>query len=181
MRPIETFVLALALGIGTGNAATLPSQAGPVGEQPVMPAEEPIVTDGANVTIAFTLIVPETNQRLLDNVSEYTAGEEEIIPALEDALMGMKPGEQKRVELQPDEAFGPYDDQKIMEVRRDMLPPTARTGSIYELFDGQPMTVVALEEQRAIVDLNHPLAGKYLIFEVKVLGVEQLTNALEVL
>ncbi|WP_447985063.1 FKBP-type peptidyl-prolyl cis-trans isomerase [Nitrospira sp. Nam74] len=114
--------LALALGIGTANAATLPSQEGPVGEQRVMPAEEHVVTGGANVTIAFTLMVPETNQRIPGVVSEYTAGEEEIIPALDDALMGMKPGEQNRVELRPDEAFGPYDDQKIMEIRRDLLP-----------------------------------------------------------
>jgi FKBP-type peptidyl-prolyl cis-trans isomerase 2 len=122
----------------------------------VVPTDQAAVADGAKVTIAFTLMVLETHQRIPDNVSEYTAGEEEIIPALDDALMGMKPGEHKRVELQPEEAFGPYDEQKIIEIRRDMLPPTARTGSIYQIFDGQPMTVVALADDRAVVHLNHP-------------------------
>ena len=41
----------------------------------------------------------------------------------------MKPGEHTRVELEPEEAFGTYDEQKMMKVRRDMLPATARNGS----------------------------------------------------
>ena len=175
MRLIEIIVLALGLGIGTANAATLPSQAGPIGEQRIMPAEEPMVADGTKVTIAFSLMVPETQQTIPDNVSEYIPGEGELIPALEDALMGMKPGEHKRVALEPEDAFGPYDEQKTMKIRRDMLPVTARTGSIYALADGQPITVVALAEDTAIVDLNHPLAGKHLVIDVEVLRVKEPT------
>ena len=140
-----------------------------------MRSKQAAVADGTKVTIAFSLMVPETRQTIPDNVTEYIPGEEEIIPALEDALMGMKPGEHKRVELQPEEAFGPYDDQKMMKIRRDMLPTTARNGSIYAMSDGQPITVVALAEDTAIVDLNHPLAGKHLVIEVEVLRVEQPT------
>lgn len=181
MKAVATLVLILALSFGTAHAAMFSSQAGPNGDEKMMPNDQAAVVDGANVTIAFTLMVPETHQRIPDNVSEYTAGEDEIIPALEDALMGMKPGEHKRVELPPEEAFGPYDEQKIMEIRRDMLPPTARTGSIYQVFDGQPITVVALAGDTAVVDLNHPLAGKHLVIDVEVLGVEQLANAPETL
>jgi FKBP-type peptidyl-prolyl cis-trans isomerase 2 len=75
--------------------------------------------------------------------------------------------------LQPEEAFGPYDEQKMIEIRRDMLPPTARTGSIYQTSDGQPITVVSLADDTAVVDLNHPLAGKHLVIDVEVLGVER--------
>jgi FKBP-type peptidyl-prolyl cis-trans isomerase 2 len=172
MRPVETIALTLALCFGTAaHAATLPSQ----GEQHITRAEQAAVADGTKVTIAFSLMVPETQQTIPDNVSEYIPGEEEIIPALEDALMGMKPGERKRVELQPEEAFGPYDEQKMMKIRRDMLPTTARNGSIYATADGQPITVVALAEDTAIVDLNHPLAGKHLVIDVEVLRVEQPT------
>ena len=138
-----------------------------------MPPEPAAVAEGAKVTIAFTLTVPETHQTIPDNVSEYTPGENEIIPALEDALMGLTPGEHKRVELQPEEAFGPHDEQKMIKIRRDMLPPTAGPGSIYQASDGQPITVVALSEDTAVVDFNHPLAGKHLIIDVEVLEVEQ--------
>ena len=179
MKHAEALVLILALSFSTGHAAPFSSHAGPTGDDMGMPTEQEAVVDGVKVTTAFTLMVPETHQRIPDNVSEYTAGEDEIIPALEDALMGMKPGEHKRVELPPEEAFGPYDEEKILEVRRDMLPPTARTGSIYQVFDGQPMTVVALADDRAVVDLNHPLAGKHLVIDVEVLEVEQLTNTPE--
>jgi len=41
------------------------------------------------------------------------------------------------------------------------------------------MTVVALADDRAVVDLNHPLAGKHLVIDVEVLEVEQLTNTPE--
>jgi FKBP-type peptidyl-prolyl cis-trans isomerase SlyD len=182
MKHVVTLILMLALSLGTAHAATFSSEAGRNGDEKVVPTEQAkVVVDGAEVTIAFTLMVPETHQRIPDNVSEYTAGEGEIIPALEDALMGMKPGENKRVELRPEEAFGPYDDQKIMEIRRDMLPPTVRTGSIYQLLDGQPITIVALADNTAVVDLNHPLAGKHLIIDVEVLGVEQLADGPETL
>jgi FKBP-type peptidyl-prolyl cis-trans isomerase 2 len=181
MKHVQTLILMLALSLGTAHAATFSSQAGPNGDEEVAPTEQAEVVDGAEVTIAFTLMVPETHQRIPDNVSEYTAGEGEIIPALEDALMGMKPGQHKRVELQPEEAFGPHDDQKIMEIRRDMLPPTVRTGSIYQLLDGQPITIVALADNTAVVDLNHPLAGKHLIIDVEVLGVEQPADGPETL
>ncbi len=181
MKQVATLILMLALSLGTAHAATFSSDVGRNGDEKGVPTEQAEVVDGAEVTIAFTLMVPETHQRIPDNVSEYTAGEGQIIPALEDALMGMKPGEHKRVDLQPEEAFGPYDDQKIMEVRRDMLPPTVRSGSIYQLLDGQPITIVALAENTAVVDLNHPLAGKHLIIDVEVLDVEQLADGPETL
>jgi FKBP-type peptidyl-prolyl cis-trans isomerase 2 len=181
MKTVTTLMLILGLSFGTAHAAMFSSQAGPNGDEKMGTNEQAEVVDGANVTIAFTLMVPETHQRIPDNVSEYTAGEDEIIPALEDALMGMKAGEHKRVELPPEEAFGPYEDQKIMEIRRDMLPPTARTGSIYQIFDGAPITVVALAGDTAVVDLNHPLAGKHLVIDVEVLGVRRLENAPETL
>lgn len=180
MRNVTALVLIVALSLGAAaQAATLSSQASLNGDEEVMPTAQEAVVDGAKVTIAFTLMVSETRQSILDNVGEYTAGENEIIPALEDALMGMKPGEHKRVELQPEDAFGVYDDHKIMKIRRDLLPPTARTGSIYEVFGGQPITVVALAEDTAVVDLNHPLAGKHLVIDVDVLEVEPLANASE--
>ncbi|MES4784807.1 MAG: hypothetical protein C4294_02135 [Nitrospiraceae bacterium] len=107
-----------------------------------------------------------------NNVSEYVHGKDQVLPKLKAALTGMKTGERKRIDLQPDEAFGPYDEQKMMRVRRDESPPTARTGSVYQTPHGEPFTVVALSESTAVIDFNHPLAGKHLVLDVEVLRVE---------
>jgi FKBP-type peptidyl-prolyl cis-trans isomerase 2 len=106
-------------------------------------------------------------------VSEYVAGDDRVIPALQKELMGMKPGERKQVELQPEEAFGPYDEQKKIKVPRGILPATAKIGVVYQTPQGEPFTVVALSDDTAVAEFNHPLAGKHVILDVEVLRVEQ--------
>jgi len=85
----------------------------------------------------------------------------------------MKPGEHKRVDLQAEEALGPYDQKKRITVGREELPADVKTGSIYQTPDGQLFTVTALSDTSAVVDLNHPLAGKPLVVDVQILKVEQ--------
>jgi FKBP-type peptidyl-prolyl cis-trans isomerase (trigger factor) len=102
MRQVEAMALALALSLGTAtHAATFSSQEDQAykGDEQGMAAEQAAVAEGSKVTIAFTLTVPETRQTIPNNVSEYTPGKHEITPALEDALMGMKPGEHKQIEF----------------------------------------------------------------------------------
>jgi FKBP-type peptidyl-prolyl cis-trans isomerase 2 len=174
MRHVTAVALGLALALGTSaHAATLASdpsdQAAPKQEA----RNEASVTEGAKVTIAFTIAIPGTHEIITRNVSEYVAGDGQVIPALQKELMGMKPGERKRVELQPEEAFGPYDEQKKIKLPREMLPSTARIGVVYQTPQGEPFTVVALSDDTAVADFNHPLAGKHVILDVEVLKVEQ--------
>jgi FKBP-type peptidyl-prolyl cis-trans isomerase 2 len=174
MRQVTGLALALVLSLGTAaHAATLSSdfsdQAAPKEEA----GNQAAVIEGAKVTIAFTIAIPDANEIITGNVSEYVAGENQVIPALQKELMGMKPGERKRVELPPEEAFGPYDEQKMIKIGREILPPTARSGVVYQTPKGDPFTVVALSDDTAVVDFNHPLAGKHLVVDVEVLRVEQ--------
>jgi FKBP-type peptidyl-prolyl cis-trans isomerase 2 len=134
--------------------------------------DEAQVADGAKVTISFTITVPELPLIIPDNVSEYISGQHQLIPELEKALMGMKPGEQKRVDLKAEEAFGPYDERKKATISREQLPSGVQAGLVYETSDGVPFTVLALSDQAALVDFNHPLAGKHLVFDVQVIKVE---------
>ena len=107
----------------------------------------------------------------------YTHGEEQIMPALEKSLVGMHAGEEKHVVLKPDEAFGPVDPNALTEVPKDMLPADSRnvgTRLMARNSDGQmrPVTVKEVKDDTIILDLNHPLAGKTIVFDVKVLNVE---------
>jgi len=174
MRYLAAAVFVLALGLGTARAnevATDPS--GGSGQPMAEPDAATVVDEGAKVTIAFTIFVPESNEVIPNNVGEYAPGTHQLIPALEDALMGLRPGDRKRVDLQPEQAFGSYDEQKMMRVKRDVLPPTAQTGRVYQTAHGQSFTIVALRDETAVIDFNHPLAGKHLVFDVEILRVEQ--------
>jgi FKBP-type peptidyl-prolyl cis-trans isomerase 2 len=131
------------------------------------------ITEGAKVTIAITMTVPDSDLKFPEKVSEYVAGQHETLPSIEASLTGMKSGEHKRVDLQAGEAFGPYDPKKRTTVRRDQLPADVAAGSIYQTPEGQPFTITALSDTAAEVDLNHPLAGKPLVLDVEILKVEQ--------
>ena len=128
---------------------------------------------GDKVTITFNLTVPETHFGIKDNVSEYVPGQRQLLPALEQALMGMKAGDRKHVEFKPEEGFGTYDPGKRRTVARDQLPKEAKVGDVYESAHGQPFMVESLSDQNAVVDFNHPLAGKLVVFDVQVLKVER--------
>lgn len=134
------------------------------------------ISTGDKVTITFNLMVPETRFAIKDNVSEYVPGGHQLVPGLERQLMGMKAGEQKYVELAPEEGFGTYEPDKKMTVSRDRVPEDAKIGDVYKTQHGQPFMVQELSDQQAVVDFNHPLAGKRVIFDVRVLKVERQGN-----
>jgi FKBP-type peptidyl-prolyl cis-trans isomerase 2 len=131
------------------------------------------ISVGDKVTISLNLLVPETHFGIKDNISEYVPGNHQLVPGLERELMGMKAGEQKHVELAPEEGFGTYEREKRMTVARDHVPEDAKVGDVYKTQHGQPFMVQELSDQQAVVDFNHPLAGKRVIFDVQVLKVER--------
>ena len=131
------------------------------------------ITEGAKVTIAITMTVPDSNLKFPEKVSQYVAGQHQTLPTIEASLAGMKSGERKRVDLQAGEAYGPYDQKKKITIGRERLPADVAAGSIYQTPEGQPFTITALSDTAAEVDLNHPLAGKPLVLDVKILKVEQ--------
>ena len=131
------------------------------------------ISVGDKVTISFNLMVPETRFAIQDNVSQYVPGDHQLVPGLERELMGMKAGDQKHVELAPEESFGTYDREKRMTVSRDRVPAGAQVGDVYKTEHGQPFMIQELSDQQAVVDFNHPLAGKRVVFDVQVLKVER--------
>lgn len=159
-HPRFWLLLVMVCAIGFSPAFASPDQTEPI-------------SVGDKVTINFNLMVPETRFAIKDNVSQYVPGDHQLVPGLERELMGMKAGEQKHVELAPEEGFGTYDQDKRMTVARDRVPEDARIGDVYKTEHGQPFMIQELSGQQAVVDFNHPLAGKRIIFDVQVLKVER--------
>ncbi len=138
------------------------------------------VENGSNVSIEYTL-KDEAGQVLDTNKGKnpltFTQGQRQIIPGLERELIGMHAGEEKKVVVKPEDAYGPVMPNAQTEVPKDAVPKEglkvgtplmARSGS----GETRPVVVKEIKENTVVLDLNHPLAGKTLFFDVKVLGVE---------
>jgi FKBP-type peptidyl-prolyl cis-trans isomerase SlyD len=111
----------------------------------------------------------------------YLHGYEEIVPGLEKALEGKKTGDSLKVQVTPEEGYGEYDPDGVEEVPREEFPPDMELeeGGIVtatdEDGDDVEFLVKKLSDKTVVVDFNHPLAGKTLHFEVKVLEVRAAT------
>ncbi|HEB70338.1 MAG TPA: peptidylprolyl isomerase [Desulfobulbus sp.] len=138
-----------------------------------------MIADGKIVSIEYTLTLE--NGEILESSSvqeplTYTHGSGELMPGLEEVLTGMEEGEQCEGTLTPEKGYGPHTAEALIEIPRDHLPPEAwnegallqAAGPKGEQIEG---IVTALKENSAVVDFNHPLAGKCLGFTVKILRI----------
>jgi peptidylprolyl isomerase len=108
---------------------------------------------------------------------EVTLGAGQIIPGVDQALTGMAPGDDKKVTLPAEEAYGPHREELIHEVGRERLSPEMKVdvGDRLEGTDASgrrlQLTVVDVNDQSVKLDANHPLAGEDLTFELKLVEV----------
>ncbi len=138
-----------------------------------------MIADGKIVSIEYTLTL-ESGEILESSTARepltYTHGAGELMPGLEEILTGMLEGEERNGILPPEKGYGPHNPGAFIEIPRDHLPPEAwnkgaqlqAAGPKGEQIEG---VVSELKENSAIVDFNHPLAGKRLGFTVKILSV----------
>ena len=107
----------------------------------------------------------------------FTIGEGELIVGFEEAVVGMKPGESKKVKVSADKAYGPYHKDLTMVVDHDQLPEDfeLEVGERLEMAHemGYPIvyTVTKVSESTVTLDANHILAGKNLIFEIELVEI----------
>jgi FKBP-type peptidyl-prolyl cis-trans isomerase 2 len=134
---------------------------------------------GSEVALQYVLR-DDTGKVIHSNQGEvplrFTVGTAQIIRGLHAAVTGMRAGESKRFTLQPAEAYGPVDPTAVAEIARERLPAEALREGTYVMAQtsGGPARLVRVQEVRertVVIDLNHPLAGKVLHFEVEVLEV----------
>ncbi len=106
-----------------------------------------------------------------------TLGSGQVIRGVDDALVGMAPGEEKSVTLEPDEAYGPRRPELLHEVERAAIPPEVdiEVGKQLEGRDtgGQRLrlTVVEVADDKVTLDANHPLAGQELTFDLQLVEI----------
>lgn len=108
---------------------------------------------------------------------EFTIGAGQMIPGFDDAVEGMTVGETKNVEIPSDKAYGPRKDEAMVSVSKTQLPEgmTPEVGMQLEATqqDGrkQVLVVAKVEDENVVLDANHPLAGKDLVFDIELMEV----------
>jgi len=112
------------------------------------------------------------------NPLEFVVESGQVVPGFDKAIDGMEKGEEKEFKIEPKEGYGEHKDELKKEIPRDMLPkdqePKEGMILMMQAANGQkfPAKIAKVEKDKITIDLNHPLAGKKLIFKVKVLEIE---------
>ncbi len=137
------------------------------------------VSHGKQVTLEYTLKLDD--QSIVDtNVGgeplKVTQGSHQLIPGVEKAIEGMASGEKKKFTVPPTEGYGTIDPKAFQEVDKKMVPADSRkVGTQLEgkTADGRKVfpRISEVKNDTVVLDFNHPLAGKTLYLDIKVLDV----------
>lgn len=109
---------------------------------------------------------------------EFTLGQGQLIPGFEKGLIDMKINEKKTISIPKEEAYGEPRAELVQEVEKNQLPeeikPEVGMGLVSKTPDGKEMNLVVAEvkDETIVVDGNHPLAGKDLIFDLEVVEIK---------
>ena len=142
------------------------------------------IAEGSTVSMHFTILLESGEQ--VDTTRDgrpatFVVGDGNLPPGFEQHLIGLVPGDDRRFEIKPEDAFGPHREENIQWL------PEGRFGEMdlevglmvsFAQADGElPGVVRSIENGRVEVDFNHPLAGKRLLFDVSIIGVGETENA----
>jgi len=143
-----------------------------------------VVENGVVVSMEYTLHV---DGELLDTSDgqgplQFLAGYGNIVPGLEDEMMGMKIGDSKKVVVAPADGYGEYEEDAFLEVPKDQFPADMEVEEGLELNvrddqgESQMAWVESIEGNTVRLNFNHPLAGDELHFYVKVVALREPTD-----
>ena len=174
MRRIRFFLLACVIGILSFNTELFAQG----GAKPAL-----VIQTGSMVAFDYTL-TDETG-KVIDSSKgkepmHYVHGKGEIIPGLEKELTGMSVGSEKKITVKPEDGYGQINPQAFQEIPKDKLPAEAlKVGTVLTARgpNGQsiPVRVHEIKEKTVVMDFNHPLAGKTLVFDIKVTEIKPPT------
>jgi FKBP-type peptidyl-prolyl cis-trans isomerase SlpA len=136
---------------------------------------------GTKITLHFALQLD--NGDMVDSNFErdpaiFTVGDGNLLPGFEKALFGMLEGEHKTLVIKPEDGFGQRNPNNIQEIARSQFSPDLELseGLMLSFADAQktelPGVVQRFDDEVVVVDFNHPLAGRDILFEVAILKIE---------
>jgi FKBP-type peptidyl-prolyl cis-trans isomerase SlyD len=139
-----------------------------------------------NTIVTFEYELADAEGRTIDSSKDsgpmtYVHGEGRLVPGLESALEGFAAGDHLEVVVEPEGAYGWHDPERVEWLKKTALVPDGRVEVGMRFQSETPAgivvaTVTELAGDEARVDANHPLAGKVLRFEVRILSVRAVSE-----
>lgn len=142
--------------------------------------ESPMIEEGRTVSIEYTLKLDDgttADTNVGGDPLVYEQGAAQMLPAFEREVAGMTVEETRTFSLEPTEGYGQLQPELRQEVEAEVVPEQARQKGA-QLVSEDPsgnrhlVTVHEVRDESVVLDLNHPLAGENLHFEVKVIGIQ---------
>jgi FKBP-type peptidyl-prolyl cis-trans isomerase SlyD len=145
---------------------------------------------GKNTVVSLTYHLSGVDGKLIEQTDQpltyLHGGYDGIFPLVEQALEGKEAGHACEVRLNPEDAFGEYEEELVRVEPRKLFPPNLKVGmqfegSSEESGDSRIYTVTDIAEDKVVVDGNHPLAGQTVVFsctvtEVRAASKEELAH-----
>lgn len=134
--------------------------------------------------VSLTWRLQDTQGQLIDELAdpvEFLFGGDDLLPKVEEALAGHESGDEVRLQLEPEHAFGDYDAELVCFEERALFPEELQPGAQFEglpkgaatpnMPEDAVYTVTEVYESHVVLDGNHPLAGMALRFSLQILAV----------
>ena len=136
------------------------------------------VDSGTIVTLHFALVIEDghdIDSNFEAKAAPFTVGDGNLLPGFESSLMGLVGGDEREFTIAPENAFGQHNPQNVQEVDRSNFDQKEiEVGAMFSFQNGDgelPGVIVEINDDRALIDFNHPLAGKNIIFQVRIIDV----------
>ncbi|WP_339846188.1 FKBP-type peptidyl-prolyl cis-trans isomerase [uncultured Halopseudomonas sp.] len=138
------------------------------------------INHDTQVTLHFTLKLP--GGEVIDTTTDkspatFTVGDGSLLPGFEQSIFGLKAGDQRSFQVEPERGFGPGNPQNIQSVSRDQFNEMELEPGLLVIFRDaaggeMPGVVKTIHDTTVDVDFNHPLAGKTITFDVEIIDVK---------
>ena len=136
------------------------------------------IEKGTRVTLHFSLALEDGS--LIDSnfdkqPASFTVGDGNLLPGFESAILGLEDGQQREFTIPPESAFGQHNPQNVQDVERtNFAEDKLEIGAVFSFQNGDgelPGVIVGIEDDKVMIDFNHPLAGQSIVFKVEILEI----------
>ena len=137
------------------------------------------IGQGAEITFNFSLALEDgyiIDSNFESSPARFLVGDGSLLPGFEEVLEGLVAGSEAQFLVPPEKAFGQHNPQNVQLIKRSLFDQDELQPGLVISFqngDGElPGVVQSLTEEEVMVDFNHPLAGKSIVFTVKIIDVQ---------
>ncbi len=141
------------------------------------------ITKNSVVTLSYKMYDSEgkTLDETVEPITYLHGGYDNILPLVEEALHNKTIGDAVEVVMEPEDAFGDYESELVRVETKDVFPQDVEVGMVFEADDPETgdllfFRVTEIEDDKVVVDGNHPFAGMQIRFAAKVEGIRAASD-----